>query len=629
MYYLGPDPSQKSLFAEIRRLREELAKVKVDSMLSVEQYNLLFQNLPLGAQEEDYSPIKKEVDRLKSDGVENLEDYFLSNPVLLRNLVSRVKITSVNKALLDIHSADSKEDFLREEVNLDKWWNDKWVEYYSAEIAFLAENNTYFEIERIDTNINGDSFVSRSISFLVAGYEESWERVIILHEDISVRKKADARLRYQASHDSLTDLINRSEFEHRVKRLLSTLQQRKGSHALCFLDLDQFKVINDTCGHIAGDELLRQLARVLQEEVRNRDNLSRLGGDEFGVLMEDCSLEQAIRVTNTLQQAIEGFQFYWEGQSFRIGVSIGLVAINQDTTNFIELMKQADTACFMAKDLGRNRIHIYQPNDADVARRLGQMQLVAGINRALEENRFCLYAQPIVSMNNSSHRHYEMLLRMTDENGSIVGANIFMSAAERYGLMGKLDCWVIENALALLVENPTFFEEIEFVSINLSGESLSSSDFLDFIVTQLDNSGIDASKICFEVTETLAISNLPAATNFISTLKAIGCYFALDDFGSGLSSFEYLKNLEVDYLKIDGMFVKDIVDDPIDRALVKSINEIGQIMGLKTIAEYVESDEIRQLLKEIGVDYVQGNSVGEPKSFDEIIDLSVFKIPTC
>lgn len=446
--------------------------------------------------------------------------------------------------------------------------------------------------------------------------------------DITERKQANKNLNYQASHDGLTGLINRTEFERRAERLLSTIQKDKSTHALFFMDLDQFKVINDTCGHIAGDELLRQIAQVLQGVVRRRDTLARLGGDEFGVLVEHCSLEQAQRVANALRQGIDEFQFFWEGQSFRVGVSIGLVAVNETTPSLTELMKQADTACYMAKDLGRNRIHTYQPEDVELARRLGQMHWVAGINQALEEDRFCLYAQAIVPLDDSTQRHYEMLLRMIDGEGNIIGPGTFFSAAERYGLMGKLDRWVIENALALLAENPAFLGEIEFISINLSGESLSSSDFLDFIIVQLKKSGIDANKICFEITETLAISNLSAATTFISTLKKTGCYFALDDFGSGLSSFAYLKNLPVDYLKIDGMFVRNIVDDPIDRAMVKSINDIGQIMGLQTIAEYVETDEIKDVLRQIGVDYAQGFGVGEPLAFEELIDQSLFKVKT-
>lgn len=445
-----------------------------------------------------------------------------------------------------------------------------------------------------------------------------------IQDDVTQEIELKQKLDHQASYDNLTGLINRYEFERRAKRLLSSLEQGEVDHALCFMDLDQFKVINDTCGHAAGDELLRQLGQVLQRAVRHSDTLARLGGDEFGVLMEHCSLDQAQRVAESLKWVIKGFQFVWEGHVFKISASIGLVAINETTPNFTELLKQADAACYMAKELGRNRIHVYHPEDTKLAQRHGQMQWVARINQALEEDRFCLYAQPIVPLDNSARINYEILLRMVNEEGEIIPPGAFLPAAERYDLIGDLDRWVIENALALLADNPSFIDKIHFVSINLSGQSLMSANFLDFVMAQLKQTAIEAGKICFEVTETLAISNLYAATTFISTLKEKGCHFALDDFGSGFSSFGYLKNLSVDYLKIDGVFVQGIVDDVIDRAMVKSINDIAQVMGMQTIAEYVENEEIKTILSGIGVNYVQGYGIGKPQPFDEIIELTIF-----
>ena len=442
--------------------------------------------------------------------------------------------------------------------------------------------------------------------------------------DITERKKTEQQLNYQATYDALTGLINRYEFERRAVRLLSTLSIDKDEHALCFMDLDQFKVINDTCGHTAGDELLRQLGKVLQGAVSKRDTLARLGGDEFGVLMEHCTLDQAQRVASSLLKRIQDFQFSWEGQSFRVGVSIGLVAVTKNTPNFTELLKQADTACYMAKDLGRNRIHTYLPEDADLAQRQGEMQWVTRINQALEENRFCLYVQPIVALDSGNNGHYELLIRMVSEDGEIIPPGAFLPAAERYGLMEKIDIWVIENAFRLLTENPDFVEKTDSIAINLSGQSLVDENFLELITSQLSKSRVAASKICFEVTETVAISNLSAAITFISELKTIGCRFALDDFGSGLSSFGYLKNLPVDFLKIDGMFVKDVVNDPIDYAMVRSINDIGQVMGMQTIAEFVENNEIKGMLKAIGVDYVQGYGIGKPQPFVELLEQSIY-----
>jgi diguanylate cyclase (GGDEF)-like protein/PAS domain S-box-containing protein len=438
-------------------------------------------------------------------------------------------------------------------------------------------------------------------------------------QDISERKKVDEQLSYQASHDTLTGLVNRREFERRTERLLATIRQDNSEHALCFMDLDQFKVVNDTCGHVAGDGMLHQLSTVLKQTVRHRDTLARLGGDEFGVLMEHCSLDDAHRVATSLQKVIQDYHFSWEGRSFRVGVSIGLVPITETTSNLTELLKNADAACYMAKDSGRNRIQVYYADNAELSQRHGEMQWVTRLNQALEDGRLCLYAQAIVPINGGNEQHYELLIRMIDEKGKLIPPGAFLPAAERYNLISKLDHWVIEKAFTLLADHPDFLNQINFISINLSGQSLTEPMILEFIMEQLKDLGIQSNKICFEITETAAISNLSTATKFISMLKRLGCQFALDDFGSGLSSFAYLKHLPVDYLKIDGMFVKDIVDDPIDYAMVKSINEIGQVMGMQTIAEFVENDVIRGMLKEIGVNFAQGYGVGKPQAFHKLL----------
>ena len=456
----------------------------------------------------------------------------------------------------------------------------------------------------------------------VSGVENAEGQIthhICIQDDITREYELNEQLSFQATHDSLTGLINRPEFERRVASLLSTPRQDQDTHALCFMDLDQFKIINDTCGHIAGDELLRQLGSVLQSRVRHNDTLARLGGDEFGILMAHCTLDQSQRVAESLLDAIREFHFFWEEQLFRIGISIGLVAINSDVSDLTQLLKQADAACYMAKDLGRNRIHIYHTKDIQLARRQGEMQWVSRINRALDEDRFCLFAQSIVPLDNTGGLHYELLLRMLDEKGDTIPPGAFLPAAERYDLIGKLDAWVIKNAFSLIQNNADFFDQVHFVSINLSGKSLTNPEFLEFIVTEFRKTGVATDKVCFEVTETVAISNMSSAITFISILRDIGCYFALDDFGSGLSSFGYLKKLPVDFLKIDGMFVKDIVDDLTDRAMVKSINDIGQVMGMKTIAEFVENDEIKQMLVDIGVNYAQGFGIGKPRPIEELI----------
>lgn len=435
---------------------------------------------------------------------------------------------------------------------------------------------------------------------------------ICIQDDVTHEYELSEKLSYQASHDVLTGLINRHEFERRIERLLATLKHESGVHALCFMDLDQFKVVNDTCGHGAGDELLRQLSTLLQKTVRHRDTLARLGGDEFGILMEHCSLDDAHRVATSILQAVQDFQFSWDDYSFKLGMSIGLVSINETSPNLMELLKHADAACYVAKDNGRNRIHVHDVEDSEIAHRHGEMQWVTRINKALLENRFCLYAQAIVPLNDSDAKHYEFLIRMIDEQGKTIPPGAFLPSAERYNLITKIDYWVIEAVFDLLENNPVFLKQVDFCSINLSGQSLTDMSFQNHVVEKFTHTNIPPGKICFEITETAAITNLSTASLFIAKMKVLGCQFALDDFGSGLSSFGYLKNLTVDFLKIDGMFVKNIVDDPIDRAMVKSINEIGQVMGMKTIAEFVENDEIQDILHDIGVNFAQGYGVGKP-----------------
>ena len=453
----------------------------------------------------------------------------------------------------------------------------------------------------------------------------------IVCRDVTEAHNLSQELSYQATHDSLTGLVNRRELENRLARVLETARTEDSHHALCYLDLDQFKVINDTCGHVAGDELLRQLSEVLRSKVRRRDTLARLGGDEFGVLMEHCVLRQAERVADTLRKTVEEFRFSWENKTFSVGVSIGLVPVAADSESVAAALSAADTACYVAKDQGRNRVHVYHAEDMELARRHGEMQWVARINHALEQDRFCLSAQPIRAISDidvesgpsvlaaDGHGYYEILLRMRDASGRMVPPGAFLPAAERYSLSVKIDRWVVEKIFSWLDEHPEQLEKLSMCSINLSGHSIADEDFLQFVISSLDGTNVPAEKLCFEITETAAITNLVSATRFITALKGWGCHFALDDFGSGLSSFAYLKQLDVDFLKIDGVFVKDVVDDPINLAMVKSINDIGKVMGKRTIAEFVENEGILKKLREVGVDYAQGFCVGRPKPLDRLL----------
>ncbi|MBI5141020.1 MAG: EAL domain-containing protein [Nitrospirae bacterium] len=448
--------------------------------------------------------------------------------------------------------------------------------------------------------------------------EDGADVLLQVCEDINEAHYLSEQLTYQASHDSLTGLFNRRAFVQRLQRALETARSEETEHALCYLDLDQFKVINDTCGHAAGDELLRRLGSVIGRNLRRRDTVARLGGDEFGLLMEYCSLEHSLKLAHTLRKAIEDFRFVWEDKGFSIGVSIGLVPITKNSENITLLMRAADTACFAAKDDGRNRVHVYKEDDSELARRYSEMEWVAKLNTAFEKNRFILCAQKIMPLVSGAddRAHYEILVRMMDDDNRAIAPGMFLPAAERYNITPRLDRWVITATFKWLAAHPEHLEALHLCSINLSGLSLGDPEFLAFVIRQFEDTGVPASKICFEITETAAIANVNEATGFIKTLKKFGCIFALDDFGSGLSSFAYLKHLPVDLLKIDGVFVKDIVDDQLDMAMVKSINEIGHVMGKRTIAEFVENAEILRVLREIGVDYVQGYHIGRPEPLD-------------
>ncbi|MBR1216436.1 EAL domain-containing protein [Bradyrhizobium sp. U87765 SZCCT0131] len=444
--------------------------------------------------------------------------------------------------------------------------------------------------------------------------------VLILH-DMTSERDYIARLSWQASHDALTGLANRREFERRLDAAMA----RSGTaddaevHALMFLDLDQFKIINDTCGHAAGDKLLCQIAASLPLHLQPGDLLARLGGDEFAVLLQNCEIDRASDVAETLRQAVQGLSFNWNGSPFNITASIGLVAAGRGRATTDEVVRTADLACYMAKEKGRNRVQLHDPGDSELLHRFGEMAWVQRIHDALEEQRLCLYAQTIAPLGDESEAggHVELLLRLRDKDGRVVAPGDFIPAAERYGLMPMLDRWVVSRAFKTLAERGG---GLATCAINLSGATFNDEKFIDFIRAQFELYGIAPRMICFEITETSAIASLDSANRFIGLMKQLGCRFALDDFGSGMSSFAYLKHLPVDYLKIDGSFVRDMLDDPIDRAIIEMINRIGKVMGKRTIAEFVENDATLQALRAIGVDYAQGYGIGRPEPFERLAE---------
>jgi len=439
--------------------------------------------------------------------------------------------------------------------------------------------------------------------------------VMVFYES-NTTPSANHLLSYHASHDSLTRLINRREFERRLSELLIHSKNSGEQHALCYLDLDQFKIVNDTCGHVAGDKLLRQITYLFQSKVRDADVLARLGGDEFGLLLGNCTLKVAIHIAEGLRKVVKEFRFIWEDKTFDISVSIGVVPITADSASPAEILSDADAACFAAKDKGRNCIQVFEPGNIELARRHGEMQWVSRITEALEEDRFTLYCQSIMSLNKTAPEHVEVLIRMLERDGKVVAPMAFIPAAERYNLMQDIDRWVIRSSLAM-ISNFSHDHSISNVvfNINLSGASLDQENLTHYIHSQLSEYGIPPASICFEITETAAISNFEQAMELINNLREIGCLFALDDFGSGLSSFSYLKSMPVDFLKIDGQLIQGIESDPVAYGMVEAIHRVGQIMGIKTIAEYVSNETILEKLRLLGVDYAQGYAISKPQPF--------------
>jgi diguanylate cyclase (GGDEF)-like protein/PAS domain S-box-containing protein len=426
--------------------------------------------------------------------------------------------------------------------------------------------------------------------------------VMVFH-DVSKETRLFRQLSYQASHDQLTDLINRREFENRlITALDSTRSDPESTHALLYLDLDQFKVVNDTFGHSAGDALLRQLSDIVQTNIRSTDVLARLGGDEFGI-------------SETIRGAVEGYRFEWQDSFTTIRCSIGVVMVTRENANVAGLMSSADVACYSAKDMGRNQVHLYRDSDASL--RHEEMKWVSRISSAVEEDRLELFFQPIIGIgkdNSKTRGHYELLLRMRDENGELVSPDQFIPAAERYNLMSTLDRWVIRESLSKLADRDAEDEARYTIAINLSGTSLSEDRFLEYVIKELEKQNLPTGAVCFEITETAAISNLSRVVHFMQTLKKLGCKFSLDDFGSGLSSFTYLKNLPVDYLKIDGQFIRNVVDDSVDESMVKAISEVGHAMGIETIAERVETKQVLEKLSALGIEFAQGYYIARPTS---------------
>jgi diguanylate cyclase (GGDEF)-like protein/PAS domain S-box-containing protein len=476
-----------------------------------------------------------------------------------------------------------------------------------------APDTRWDNVEAVLVSLGGDRFwVATSIAHIQVGGEE---RLLMVASDISEQRQLTELLGYQASHDNLTELYNRREFERHVRRALQALSHDASSHALLYIDLDQFKLINDTSGHLAGDQLLSQLALVMSELMGAGDILARLGGDEFGVLAHDTGQDDAVALAERLRLRIEAHIYVWEHRSYTISASIGVVMLDQPGMTLREVLAQADTACYVAKDHGRNRIHVFSGQDAETIRRRGEMEWANRLRWVIEEGRLLLDYQEVHPLQPGAHGdpHIELLLRLRDEDGRIVNPGAFLPAAERYGLVPQLDRWVIAEAVSHFDRLHASGRAPGRCSLNLSAATLEDEGLGDYVLGLIQRHGVPPERLCFEITETEAVRNLARAVRFIERLRAVGCQVALDDFGAGMSSFGYLKNLPVDVIKIDGSFIRDLETDPMSRSIVDAIAEIGHQRGLDVVAEWVDSERTTEILRGLGVDYGQGYALHRPE----------------
>ena len=584
------------------------------------------------------------------------EAWELAIPTFLKKLggnvsISRIQVFENSLDDVDDHtytrcrfhwSSDDAPDYKFQDITIsyDQLNLERWVTELSAGRSILGDVSTFPENEQhflksveVESLFAIPIFVGNKwwgfICFDECNPGKHWEvdEINTLKTAAAVigaaikRSWAENKLSYHASHDSLTGLANRRAFEIYLDNLVKTCESTRSSHALCYIDLDRFKVINDTCGHSAGDALLKQLGNVMKQSIRKDDFVARLGGDEFAILLKNITLDKAKDVANETQKAIEKYSFTWNDNVFRVGASIGIVAIDARTVNTDKILQTADNACRDVKTSSTSQVRVYSVDDTMASTSRSDANSCISINNALENNQFKLYLQPICPTDNisSEWKHYEVLIRMLNDNDSVITPNWFLPTAERYNLINRIDRWVFEASIRTIAENQYLYNSINTLSINISGASLCDPSFLKYVNSIFKKYNVPTELICFEITETIAVSNLTEANNFIMELHKHGCRFSLDDFGTGFSSFENLKHLQVDYVKIDGIFIRDINTNKIDLEMVRSLNAISKLMDIKTIAEYVENEEILETLKDIGIDYVQGYVISKPVPLEQVL----------
>jgi len=532
------------------------------------------------------------------------------------------KFMAANPALVRMLGYDSEDELLAvdvaRDVYADSGHRDDWV-------RCMAEHGEVRNAELVLKRRDGTRLVVLENSRAVKDPDGN----VLFYEgtltDITAAHALSQQLTHEASHDPLTGLKNRREFESRLQHALELTHATGAAHAVCFMDLDRFKVVNDTCGHVAGDELLRQLGQILPSKVRQADVVARLGGDEFAILLANCGTNDALQVANNVLRAVSGFHFVWGQHTFNLGASIGVVVITSNFRRMAQVMSAADTACYAAKDGGRNRVVLYTDDAENALRQRTDADWVGRARRALVENRLFLEAQPIrpLARNTRESPHYELLVRMRDDSGRAVPPGAFLPTVERCNLSTRYDRWVITTALKWMHDHKAALDRVSRFFINLSKDTVLDPGTAEYVRHAVAEAGIDPRRIGFEVPEKIAIGHLTQSNQLFAELRRFGCTVSLDDFGSGVSSFAYLKALGADFLKIDGLWVGNISQDKVDYAMVRSITEIGHVMGKKVIAESVESDEVVAKLGEIGVDYAQGFRVGEPRPIDEIASVDI------
>ncbi len=612
---------ERYISAPIQQLNKTVTRISEKNDASIRAHR--FSNDETGKLVSAFNKMLDTIEE-KNNSLTIVKNNYLSlydkNPMMLFTLDANGTIISVNE-YGTMHLGMDRENILNTRFYSLVFDDD--IEDSEHLINECVYNKEQVQRKEIRVNdINDKTIWTRSTARSIVN-ENGEYNILLVCEDITEQKKLSEKLSFQASHDALTGLVNRREFEQRINRAIEVSRDdSEQEHALFFLDLDQFKIINDTCGHLAGDHLLRELVAIINPVIRQGDTLARIGGDEFGVLLENCAINQAAHVAEQIKQKIYEYKFIWDNKELGVGVSIGVVPINSHTKSITIAMSDADAACYIAKESGRNKIHIYKQGDEEIAIRHGEMAWVNRIQEALNNDRFVLMAQSIASASDIKNglRHFEILIRMLDDEDNMISPGQFLPAAERYNLSPEIDRWVVSNTFKWFSENNEQLAMLDLCSINLSGNTLSDDGFSDFLLQQFEQYEIPSEKICFEITETSAISNIDIAQRFIHSFSnELRCKFSLDDFGTGLSSFAYLKSMPVDFIKIDGQFVRDIINDPIDMAMVRSINEIGQIMGKKTVAEFVENEQILKQIKLIGIDYVQGYHISKPVPLSDLV----------